>query len=184
MSIVSAGVHPIGARIVPSPQSVEPAPLVLEAADPRRLDDLLTVALANALDLKCRVMLARWRARQAVDARLVAILDDLNDDLDFLADDLGQRILARGRQPRALARDVERHSELPPCRGVSLPETVETTALCIAMSAARRQLLASLTATVREGDKATGEVLSRLLRRLALKSAALTRHAAGVRETR
>lgn len=177
--MTTASVHPIGVRLETRWQGDARVMPVMQATDPGRLDDLLTVALANTLDLKSRVMLARWSARRAVDAGLVAILDDLNDDLDFLADDLGQRILARGRQPRALPADVEQHSRLPLCRGTALPEAVETSSLSLAMSAARRHLLASLSAAMREGDKATGDVLSRLLRRLALKSDALTRHAAG-----
>lgn len=152
---------------------------VATAEQPPSLDDLLVVTLANTLDLKCRVMFARWRARQVFDCKSIAVLDDLNDDLDFLADDIGQRISTRGREPLAEPEEIAFHSTLPSNGGRTPPPSMQMETLCAAIAAARWQLLAAIDAALRDGDAATGEVLSRLLRRLIRKQDARMTVASG-----
>jgi DNA-binding ferritin-like protein len=131
------------------------------------------VTLANTFDLKCRVMQARWYARHAGAASLAGIYDEMNDDLDLLADLLGQRILATGGQPQALAPHVIRHSSLPPQRLTLIGRDTQAPTLTFAITSALRQLATSLEAAHKSGDQPMVEILQRLQRRLTNRKAAL-----------
>jgi DNA-binding ferritin-like protein len=167
-------------NVVPLAQQRTPRaiPAGPRARDREPFDAILRVTLASTLDGKSRVMLARWQARKESLIALAATYDDLNDDLDFLADDLGQRIVARGVEPPALPAEIAALSTLAP---EPLPERSAAHLLATALAAiggVRRQAVVALNAAVENGDADTGEILARLVRRLATKAEILTAQAA------
>lgn len=127
---------------------------------------LLGVTLANTLDLKGRVMQAKWRARQLDSNGLALAFDKLCEDLDLMSDLIGQRMVALGHSPKALASDVTRLSRLPTFKDAIVWDTqlVEAVSRCI--DATRHYLEPTISAAMEEGDTATGDVLQRLKRRL------------------
>ena len=167
-------------NVVPLAQKRTPRvmPAGPRARDREPFDAILRVTLASTLDAKSRVMLARWQARKDSLVALVATYDDLNDDLDFLADDLGQRIVARGVEPPALPVEIAALSTLA---REPLPERSAAHLLATALAAisgVRRQAAVALNSALENGDADTGEILARLIRRLTTKAEILTAQAA------
>ncbi|MFM9937989.1 MAG: hypothetical protein ACKVP7_00670 [Hyphomicrobiaceae bacterium] len=139
-----------------------------------RLCMLLGVALTTTLDLKSRVMAARWQARSGSNRGLVVIYDDMNDDFDFLADDIGQRItMLRGWQ---VARGLEMGAVAPLSAyepgfvGVEAQVDALMARVADTMTTAERLLQAAFTAR----DTGSIAVSQQLRRRLVAKHVALT----------
>ena len=127
---------------------------------------LLGVTLANTLDLKGRVMQAKWQARQLDSNGLALAFDELGEDLDLLSDLIGQRMVGLGHSPKALPSDVTRLSRLPTFKDAILwdSQLVEAVSRCV--DATRHYLEPTISAAMEAGDPATGDVLQRLKRRL------------------
>lgn len=79
------------------PTSRQPPLMQARHGAPVPLHSVLSVTLANTFDLKARVVQARWQGRKSGDGQLAEIYDDFNDELDLLADLIGQRETMLGR---------------------------------------------------------------------------------------
>lgn len=168
-------------NVVPLTKTAKPLRVV--PAGPRHrdrdpFDVVLRMTLASTLDAKSRVMLARWQARREGLLAVVATYDDLNDDLDFLGDDLGQRIVARGVEPPALPVDIAALSALAREPSPERSAGRQLAATLDAIGVVRRQATVALNAALECGDADTGEILARLIRRLTTKAEILTAQAA------
>jgi DNA-binding ferritin-like protein len=119
----------------------------------------MAVTLANTLDLKGRVMLAKWHARQLDSNGLALALDEFGDDLDLMADLLGQRMVALGQQPRALPADVSRMSRLPPFKHAILWDSQLLDGVGESLEAAKQYLEPTTSAAIDARDAATVDVL-------------------------
>lgn len=157
--------------LVHVPASAVPAgklqtPTATEEGRRAPLRGLMAVTLANTLDLKGRLMQARWHARQLDSNGLAVAFDELGDDLDLLADLLGQRMVALGQQPRALPADVTQISRLPPSKHAILWDSQLVEAVGKSVETAKHYLEPTISAAIDAGDAATVDVLQRLKRRL------------------
>ena len=137
------------------------------------LHTLLNVTLANGLDLKSRVMRARWSARQSANQGLCATYDEFTEDLDLLTDLLGQRITSLGISAVAVVKDVTRVSRLPPHPRTIDWDSGHVVAIRDSIETTRRYTDAAIDAALAEGEVVSADILARLRRRLDVKSKAL-----------
>lgn len=159
--IVHMPVRAVTASALESP-APQPRPRTVRAP----LAALLGITLANTLDLKGRVMHAKWCARQFDSSGLALALDEFGDDLELMADLLGQRMIALGYHPKALPADVTRISRLPPFKDSILKDTELVDSIAQSINATKHYLEPTISAAVAAGDSATSDVLRRLKRRL------------------
>lgn len=153
-------------RAIPTGKLQGLAPRPQRKQERAPLAALLDVTLANTLDLKGRVMQSKWRARQLDSNGLALAFDEFGDDLDLMADLLGQRMVAMGHHPNALPADVTRMSRLPPFKGAILWDSQLVDALSQSVETTKHYLEPTISAAVEAGDTATSDVLQRLKRRL------------------
>jgi starvation-inducible DNA-binding protein len=78
----------------------------------RRIAELLSARLADAIDLKLQVKHAHWNVKGPQFIALHGLFDQLASDLDSPADDMAERITALGGTPDGTLAGIARHTSL------------------------------------------------------------------------
>ncbi len=126
----------------------------------------LNQSLAHAIDLRSRTKQTHWSAKGGNFHALHKMFADFSSELDSIADELAERIMALGGLPVSTPSMIARISKLPPCPIGIVQATGHFDALVASYEVALKHLAPTMNKAVPGDDHATASILTGFARLL------------------
>jgi starvation-inducible DNA-binding protein len=141
-------------------------PRVVAALEDDRDDaliEVLNINLANALELRARAKQAHWNAKGREFYGLHQMFDRFCGDLDAIADELGERVMALGGLAAGTVPQIMASTTLPTYPADARLADDHLAALISSYRAAKRQAHKGLDLAQERGDAVSADILTGLL---------------------
>jgi starvation-inducible DNA-binding protein len=122
--------------------------------------EALSVALAQAIDLRSRTKQAHWSAKGGSFYALHKMFQDFSVELDSVADDIAGRIMALGGSPGWTPASVAKISKLPVYATSKESSIAYLEQLTLSYQAASKQLPGVMAIAAKSDDHATANIIS------------------------